>query len=100
MKVRRHRQFESNLPLMGLPCDHDSQGRPVGVYGSMKDDIPQGGRTAHTIEEAREAMGIDWMRWRSTNQEWNDLKEAIPPAYTEFIGAQLMDQLQRERTNA
>ncbi len=93
LKVRRHRLFESNIPLLSPGCDHASQGRPVGLYGSMKDNIPQGGRTAHTIEEAREAMGIDWMRWRSTNQEWNDLKEAIPPAYTEFIGGQLMDAL-------
>lgn len=93
LKVRRHRQFESTLPLMSLPCDHKGQGRPVGVYGSMRDDIPQGGKTAGSIEEAREAMGIDWMRWRSTNQEWNDIKEAIPPAYTEFIGGQLLDHL-------
>ena len=93
LRVRRHRQFESNVPLMSLPCDHTGQGRPVGVYGSMRDDIPQGGKTAGSIEEAREAMGIDWMRWRSTNQEWNDIKEAIPPAYTEFIGGQLMDAL-------
>jgi DNA (cytosine-5)-methyltransferase 1 len=93
LKVRRHRLFESTLPLMGLQCDHKGQGRPVGLYGSMKDNIPQGGRTAHSIEEAREAMGIDWMGWRSTNQEWNDLKEAIPPAYTEFIGSQLIDHL-------
>lgn len=28
-------------------------------------------------------MGIDWM-------EWHELTQAIPPAYTEFIGKQLM----------
>lgn len=93
LKVRRHRLFESTLPLMSLPCDHKRQGRPVGLYGSMKDNIPQGGRTAHSIEEARDAMGIDWMQWRSANQEWNDLKEAIHPAYTQFIGEQLIDHL-------
>jgi DNA (cytosine-5)-methyltransferase 1 len=27
-------------------------------------------------------MGIDWMTW-------DELREAIPPAYTEFVGAQL-----------
>lgn len=93
LKVRRHRLFESNIPLVGTVCDHKTQGRPVGIYGSMKDNIPQGGRTAHSIEEAREAMGIDWMQWRSNNQEWNDLKEAIPPSYTEFIGRQVMAHL-------
>jgi DNA (cytosine-5)-methyltransferase 1 len=42
LKVRRHRQFESNVQLTGLTCDHKTQGRPVGVYGSMKDEIPGG----------------------------------------------------------
>lgn len=93
LKVRRHRWFESNAALLTLPCEHGRQGKPVGVYGSMRDEIPSGGHTAKTIEEAREAMGIDWMRWRSVNQEWNDLKEAIPPAYTEHIGLQLIDHL-------
>ena len=63
LKVRRHRRFESNLPLVGSPCKHKEQGKPVGVYGSMRDEIPKGGHTAKTIEEAREAMGIDWMIW-------------------------------------
>jgi len=86
LKVRRHRLFESTIPLTGLPCDHKGQGRPVGIYGSMRDNIPQGGRTAHSIEEARDAMGIDWMLW-------GDLVEAIPPAYTEHIGRQLLEAL-------
>jgi DNA (cytosine-5)-methyltransferase 1 len=86
LKVRRHRLFESTIPLTGLPCDHKGQGRPVGIYGSMRDNIPKGGRTAHSIEEARDAMGIDWMLW-------GDLVEAIPPAYTEHIGRQLLEAL-------
>ena len=83
LKVRRHRQFESNIHLTGLPCNHKAQGKPVGIYGSMKDEIPGGGHTAKTIEQAREAMGIDWMLW-------GDLVEAIPPAYTEHLGKQIM----------
>jgi DNA (cytosine-5)-methyltransferase 1 len=83
LKVRRHRRFESNLPIVGSPCKHKEQGKPVGVYGSMKDEIPKGGHTAKTIEEAREAMGIDWMIW-------GELVEAIPPIYTQEIGKQLL----------
>ena len=83
LKVRRHRRFESNLPIVGSPCKHKEQGKPVGVYGSMRDEIPKGGHTAKTIEEAREAMGIDWMIWR-------ELVEAIPPVYTQEIGKQLL----------
>ena len=83
LKVRRHRQFESNVKLTGLPCNHKLQGKPVGVYGSMRDEIPGGGHTAKSLEEAREAMGIDWMLW-------GDLVEAIPPIYTEYLGKQIM----------
>jgi DNA (cytosine-5)-methyltransferase 1 len=83
LKVRRHRLFESNMPLVGTECNHKNQGRPVGIYGSMRDEIPGGGRTAHTMQEANEAMGIDWMIW-------GELVEAIPPTYTEYIGKQLI----------
>lgn len=93
LKVRRHRLFESNASLFGTDCHHERQGRPVGIYGSMRDEIPKGGRTARSIEEARDAMGIDWMKWRSDNQEWNDLKEAVPPAYSQYIGDQVMSQI-------
>ena len=82
LKVRRHRHFESNVELVGTTCNHKEQGRPVGIYGSMKDEIPKGGKTATSIEEAREAMGIDWMLW-------GDLVEALPPVYTEFLGKQI-----------
>lgn len=82
LTVRRHRLFECNYELIGSICDHKKQGKPVGIYGSMRDEIPGGGHTAKTIEQAREAMGIDWMIW-------GELVEAIPPAYTEFIGKQL-----------
>lgn len=83
LKVRRHRRFESNLPLVGSPCKHKEQGKPVGIYGSMRDEIPGGGHTAKTIEQAREAMGIDWMIW-------GELVEAIPPIYTQEIGKQIL----------
>jgi len=86
LKVRRHRLFESNMPLKGSECDHKAQGRPVGIYGSMKDEIPNGGRTAKSMDEAKEAMGIDWMIW-------SELVEAIPPAYTQYLGEQSKDYL-------
>jgi DNA (cytosine-5)-methyltransferase 1 len=86
LKVRRHRLFESTLELTGSVCDHKAQGRPVGIYGSMKDEIPNGGRTAKSIEQAREAMGIDWMIW-------GELVEAIPPIYTKYLGEQIISQL-------
>ena len=86
LKVRRHRLFESNVPLVGNKCNHVLQGKPVGIYGSMRDEIPNGGHTAKTMAEANEAMGIDWMIW-------GELVESIPPVYTHFIGQQLCDAI-------
>jgi DNA (cytosine-5)-methyltransferase 1 len=86
LKVRRHRLFESNLNLIGSECLHKEQGRPVGVYGSLRDDIPHGGKTADSIDEAREAMGISWAIW-------SELVEAIPPLYTLYLGNQIRELL-------
>ena len=82
LKVRRHRLFESNMPLEGSVCNHKLQGRPIGVYGSLNDEIPKGGKTAATIDEARDAMGMPWAIW-------TELVEAIPPAFTEYLGGQI-----------
>jgi DNA (cytosine-5)-methyltransferase 1 len=46
----------------------------------------RGGHTAKSIEQAREAMGIDWMIW-------GELVEAIPPNYTKYIGDQIYKEL-------
>lgn len=93
LKVRRHRLFWSNMNLVNdLPCRHKEQGRPVGVYYNMADNIPDGGRTAVSIQEAQEAMGIDWLEWRA-------LKEAIPPAYTEYLGHQALSFLRNSVAN-
>ena len=99
LAVRRHRLFESPLLLRPPgPCRHREQGRPVGVYHKMGDQVKgidhttgltvYGGRTADTLEEGQAAMGIDWMTWP-------ELRESIPPAYTEWIGAQLLASLER-----
>ena len=95
--VRRHRIFEIEPPRIILrpPCDHRK--RPIGVYGVKADGRRLWGtcygegnhpnlRAANSVEEARAVMGIDWMEWR-------ELTEAIPPAYTEFIGRQLIQAL-------
>jgi DNA (cytosine-5)-methyltransferase 1 len=82
LKVRRHRLFESNMPIKGSVCNHKLQGRPIGVYGSLNDEIPKGGKTATTIDEARRAMDMDWAIW-------TELVEAIPPAFAQYLGEQI-----------
>lgn len=85
-QLRRHRLFESNLPLENrLVCQHE--GKPLGVYGSANDSIPKGGQTARNVAEAQQLMEIGWM------SRWDDLKEAIPPAFTEHIGNLLLDHV-------
>ena len=93
LKVRRHRHFESNLPIKGKRCEHAAQGTPVGVYGDHPDtreyfrpDGSRRGAKATSLEEGRRAMGVDWMSWL-------DLKESIPPRFSQHIGEQIMEAL-------
>lgn len=94
LRVRRHRLFESNAFLMSPGCWHSSAPPPVGVYGDHADvkqhlrpDGSARGVKATSVEDAQDAMGIEWMT------RWEDLADAIPPAMTEFIGRQLLDQI-------
>jgi DNA (cytosine-5)-methyltransferase 1 len=94
--VHRHRLFELNTFMLSHPFSCRGWEGHVGVYG----DYPDGGRLwtradghkphrrAASLAEGSTAMGIDWMPWRS-------LKEAIPPAYTEWIGRQLLAAIER-----
>lgn len=78
--VRRHRLFTASFPIMSLPCRHREQGQPIGVYGHGGGGDWGRGRKGN-LAESLTAMGIDWMSRRGVSQ-------AIPPAYTEFIGEQ------------
>lgn len=97
LRVRRHRWFESDVLLMPLPCEHAAQGAPIGVYGQHGDlnggvGRPGGtsrGVKARDLDEARTAMGMPWATWRGC-------VEAIPPAYTEWIGTQLAAHIRQE----
>jgi DNA (cytosine-5)-methyltransferase 1 len=96
--IQRHRMFEANWPLTcSLSCDHKMfapnrypGGRSTSRGGHSKAlvrntieigawDIP--------LEKQKWAMGVDWP---ITVRE---LSEAIPPAYTRFVGRQLSEYL-------
>lgn len=84
LKVFRHRYFESNLMLFAPgSCFHQGNVKrwrqKTGEYISV---------TGHDFrhDEASQAMGIDWMNNR-------ELSQAIPPAYTEWVGRQVMEVL-------
>lgn len=89
--IQRHRLFESNVTLIAPPhpscrgiakryaAEHGWDYRDMSVTGK--------GRHAGTSDRWAALLGVTWqMRQR-------DLKEAIPPAYTEYVGRQLMEYL-------
>jgi DNA (cytosine-5)-methyltransferase 1 len=102
-QLLRHRLFEINPILILTPQCHHSGGRTISVYGDKARDTAaekrhylkpkewRGGPPANilfTLEDAREAMGCSWMSFK-------ELSQAIPPAYTEYIGRQLIEYLNK-----
>jgi DNA (cytosine-5)-methyltransferase 1 len=96
LRLERHRLFESNLPLVAPKADfHDKTIDVAGAYGGGSSDrrhakeVRRGGYTP--AKEVRAALlGIDWMTLHGMSQ-------SIPPAYTEWLGAQLLAHIESER---
>ena len=111
--LQRHRLFEPSFEIGLLPkCQHGARStigvyggghirnrkraRTIGVYGEGARDSRRKfdkGVTDFTVEQGREAMGIDWMTIA-------ELSQAIPPAYAEFIGRAAIEQMEAERLAA
>ena len=94
LRVLRHRLFEANFPIAVPPHGNhplvhtfDKRKNHYGKTDEWKDFVQVTGGGNCTLAAAREAMGIDWM----TKTEIN---EAIPPAYTEYIGGWLIKALE------
>lgn len=86
LKVQRHRMFEVTFPAWGVPCAHGQNAwNPAYKHstGRKRRRVPVIGewRTPRALQF--EAMGIDWMTLE-------ELTEAIPPAYTEYLGQFLL----------
>lgn len=100
LRVIRHRLFESNIPLTGVPCPKPrhplvfTYDKRKPHHATLNQDtayvqVTGGGNCS--VKNAREAMGIQWMTKR-------ELNEAIPPRYTEHIGRQLLDWINAGNT--
>lgn len=89
-QLRRHRWFESPIRPLIPKCHH--RGATIGFYGDhardrrrkagVRDrgiDFPDSDK----LELGRSAMQMPWA-------SWNGISQAIPPAYAEFIGRQVI----------
>jgi DNA (cytosine-5)-methyltransferase 1 len=91
LDVRRHRLFESNMPLSVPPCDHSWQTPrfpPATNRRNLRRTVEVGVYRIQ-LPVQQKAMGIDWMRL-------SELSQAIPPAYTEHLGLQIVSALDME----
>jgi DNA (cytosine-5)-methyltransferase 1 len=88
-ELRRHRWFESSppFPVLAPPCAHGQRPITIGVYGQHGRDRRRSVETFFSVADGRDAMGIDWMTG-------DELSQAIPPAYTEFIGSLIFGQIE------
>lgn len=98
LPMQRHRLFESSV-LMYPPRTCAHAGATIAVYGhsvwdsSLPGTPRKDGRArpdSVSIEIGRAAMGCPWMTI-------DELAEAIPPAYTAWIGQFLMQAVIAER---
>lgn len=99
--VRRHRLFETNWKLEPLACDHAKQerespgfirqeshsGKPIKHSSPVLIVCGHGsGNGSGEIDLWRREMQIPWGSQRG-------LAQAVPPAYTKYIGLQLIKEL-------
>jgi DNA (cytosine-5)-methyltransferase 1 len=120
LKVYRHRLFESNVLLL-VPCHvphrdntpraghgvsskgfisvtsggkslefkhYPNNGRRSGIYGISGNGFVTVTGHFSGIGYCRMAMGVDWMTA-------HELAQAIPPAYSKYLGRQLMQYVQQ-----
>jgi DNA (cytosine-5)-methyltransferase 1 len=91
LHLRRHRVFESNVPLAApRPCKHPRGIQWAGVYGGGRSDkveartIRKGGYVPPSADVQSALLGgVPWMTGKGR-------RECIPPVYAEWIGAQLL----------
>ena len=93
LKVIRHRLFECNPPIWFPPATcqckdaYTASHRGYSSFENGATHISVVGNN-YAADDGREAMGIDWMIRA-------ELSQAIPPAYTEYIGRFLIEAVRR-----
>jgi DNA (cytosine-5)-methyltransferase 1 len=88
--LKRERWFETSWRAFGLEMPHRHTGHAISIAGHGTPAWMRA-KTGHIgVAEWRKVMDIDW----TTREE---LTEALPPAYCEFVGARLLEHLASER---
>lgn len=92
LRVLRHRLFETSFELSAvahgrhpLCYTRDKRKNHYGKLDEMTAFVQVNGGGNCSVRAASDAMGIDWM-----NKD--ELNNAIPPAYAEWIGTQYLKQ--------
>lgn len=87
--IERHRNFETSWMIFQPECHHPLTPRAVTVTGkSFTAEVREYKHSRQCpYALAEKLMGIDWM-------DRAELTQAIPPAYSEFLGKQLMKNLE------
>lgn len=91
-ELRRHRLFEVNWYVGLVPACQHGRGATITITGNTPQSNVERNkvRVTYSADEARRAMGIDWLAVA-------ELREAIPPAYTQFIGERLIAHIKAGR---
>lgn len=87
LNVWRHRYFETDGDWVIEPLECKHAGRPVTLHCGSN---TRKSRRSTSVKDAGRAMGIDWVKGK-------ELNEAIPPAYSRYIGEQF--KLLRQRAD-
>lgn len=94
LKVIRHRHFETSYPIMFVPqCGRHGPTNSHRGYSTGAEFITVAGNNYRRVEGAA-AMGVDWYVPRA------ELSQAIPPAYSEFIGRAAIAHIEASRVAA
>ena len=89
-QLRRERWFETSWHAFGFQIPHRHWGPEISIAGHGTPAWMRG-RTGHIgVADWRQVMGVSW----TTRAE---LTEAVPPAYTELVGARLRDHVTARR---
>jgi DNA (cytosine-5)-methyltransferase 1 len=94
LRIRHHRLFEASFRIPPLECAHKSYAmNPHNVKGRARISAEFPGEKQMHVW-ARE-KGLPWLQ-----SNWKELKNAVPPVMTEYVGRQLLSAMRYDQERA